>query len=439
MSDGAPDAEFEYGHDDDDAEASRIDVPDVPDAAVEKDQASQDAPDQSTHDDPEFGPDCKGNPSCQCEEADCQVQIVPPILNSRLANKDSAVAALPAGGFVVAWVGLKPLGLKRAVCAICFGPPGSGPGPIINLGDSDIPDDLDTTVAALPDGRFSVAWQVSRPGETLAYVQAFGLDQTPAGPPDLAATGHAAPPLMPVIRAWAPDGYLFVVRTPAMIAASRLDPSGVVAWGPKPVTESSSISHVSAILADGRALVSWKAPGDMGETTWARFLRGDGTLDGSEFPLVGISVPNPRLAPLSDGGLLAAWVVGGNQDGDGTGILARRFDSVGAPLGEKVQVNSFFMGQQDYAAAGAFSNGSAVVAWQSQESYEAHPAGIWGQKYAADGSKAGGETLLSFVPPADGSQVHLAALPGDGYVVVWEAKGAVYATRFGPDGTALKP
>jgi hypothetical protein len=67
-----------------------------------------------------------------------------------------------------------------------------------------------------------------------------------------------------------------------------------------------------------------------------------------------------------NGGFVVVWQSFG-QDGDGDGIVIRRYSSSGQPEGNEVLVNEYKVGSQSQPAVASFSAGTIVLAWQSQQ------------------------------------------------------------------------
>jgi hypothetical protein len=81
---------------------------------------------------------------------------------------------------------------------------------------------------------------------------------------------------------------------------------------------------------------------------------------------------------------------------DGADIYARRISATGASAGPEVQVNVSHGGAQLYPAVSVFPDGRFFVAWFSER------GGSWailGQGLAPDGSRIGGETVVSETLP----------------------------------------
>jgi hypothetical protein len=154
----------------------------------------------------------------------------------------------------------------------------------------------------------------------------------------------------------------------------------------------------------------------------------------------------PAVAADADGDFVVTWSSGG-QDGPGTpGIFGARFDSAGAILGVEFQVNVYTTSIQTASAVAAEANGDFVVVWQSyhQDSGAGAGWGLFGRRFASDGTALGGEFQVNTY--TTGFQVYpkLAADADGDFVVVWQSTGqdgaggrGVFGQRFDSSGTPL--
>ena len=128
------------------------------------------------------------------------------------------------------------------------------------------------------------------------------------------------------------------------------------------------------------------------------------------------SQEDQQMTRLADGGHVVTWS-SSDSDPAFSGVFARRYDANGLAVGNDFKVNtsatSFGSGP---AAAGLAGNGY-VVAWSAPG---VDGTEIYLQRFAADGSKAGGEILVN-ATTTTGAQRHasVAALTDGGYVVAW--------------------
>jgi len=129
------------------------------------------------------------------------------------------------------------------------------------------------------------------------------------------------------------------------------------------------------------------------------------------------------------------------QDGAGTEVYCRHFDSTGVGLGPEVRVNSTTDGDQAKACVAALTNGDYVVVWTS---YSESGDKLLSQRYNSAGDPLGGETVIAdnatLVQPAS-----VVALSDGGYAVSWSddenplVGGNIYTQRFSEDGTPDGP
>jgi hypothetical protein len=135
---------------------------------------------------------------------------------------------------------------------------------------------------------------------------------------------------------------------------------------------------------------------------------------------------------------VVAWQSDG-QDGDAGGIIARRYASSGSPLGAEFQVNSYTTAVQAAPAVAMDYAGRFVVVWASL-GQDGSGYGIFGQRYASDGTPLGGEFRVNTY--TTGSQVHPSVdMTPEGHIVVaWEGQSAgedglgIFAQRYVNDG-----
>jgi cysteine-rich repeat protein len=144
---------------------------------------------------------------------------------------------------------------------------------------------------------------------------------------------------------------------------------------------------------------------------------------GAEFMVntfVGYGQSYPTVATGGTGSSIVAWTSG--RDGDG-GVFAQRYDSAGQAAGSEFQVNTQTLDYQGRPAAAAASDGSFVIAWQSQ-GQDGSDLGVFGQRYDSAGQPAGTEFqantfTLSSQGDTDDPGVAMAA---DGsFVVTWSS------------------
>jgi Ca2+-binding RTX toxin-like protein len=201
-----------------------------------------------------------------------------------------------------------------------------------------------------------------------------------------------------------------------------------------------------AALSDGGWIVAWQTrDGDWlpDSGIYAHRYGADGAAVGAEFQ-VNTDINGDRLDPsaaaLSDGGWIIAWASEG-QDGSDAGIYAQRYGATGAAGGAEFRVNSYTSGDQAQPCAAALSDGGWIIAWAS-EGQDGSDAGIFAQRYGANGAAGGAEFRVNSHTNSDQAQPCVAALADGGWVIVWESEGqdgsgaGIFAQRYGANGAA---
>ena len=134
------------------------------------------------------------------------------------------------------------------------------------------------------------------------------------------------------------------------------------------------------------------------------------------------------MAALSDGGFVVTWS-SDSQDGSGYGIYGQRYAADGAAVGTEFRANTYITSNQLYSSVAALSDGGFVVTWDSS-GQDGSNNGIYGQRYAADGTAIGTEFRANQITAGDqfaesliGSET--VSTLGDGRLVqVWSGGGA---------------
>ncbi len=88
----------------------------------------------------------------------------------------------------------------------------------------------------------------------------------------------------------------------------------------------------------------------------------------------------PKVAGDDDGNFVIAWA--GDEEGDVNGILARRYDSAGNPLGADFVVNTYTTGRQQRVALDMHPDGTTfVVTWTGYDDQDGDRSGVYGRAF----------------------------------------------------------
>ena len=153
------------------------------------------------------------------------------------------------------------------------------------------------------------------------------------------------------------------------------------------------------------------------------------------------SVAN-AVAMNAAGGSVVVWTdYSGNADGNGPAVLGQRFNADGSRAGNEFLINSTVASAQRNAVVAMAADGRFVVSWESLNQDAAGTYGIYAQRYNADGSRLGGEMLVNQTTAGDQRNPTIAIDASGNFVVVWEgddgAGSGIFGRRFNWTGATL--
>ena len=145
-------------------------------------------------------------------------------------------------------------------------------------------------------------------------------------------------------------------------------------------------------------IVVWTSIGQDGSFggIYAQRYDSNGMPSGEEFRVNSYTKGNqesPVVAADNDGNFVVVWESRG-QDGDKTGVFARRFDNTGRPLGDDFQVNEYTTNFQSHPYVSSDSAGELVVVWDSNGQDGTSSVGVFGQRLAALPSLSVGDVAV---------------------------------------------
>lgn len=295
-------------------------------------------------------------------------------------------------------------------------------------------------------------------GRLLALEDRSLLNATPLGTETRVNTTTAATqqtsPQTPQAVAILPDGNVVVAwqsqvpnGTDWGIFAQRLGADGSRLGSEIHVNNTTVGNQTSASVAaagNGTFIVTWTSTQNFGvEDVYARRYQADGTPLGNEF-LVNTTTAGKQLAASvaadAAGNFVIAWS-SLNQDGSGFGVFAQRFAADGTPQGSEFQVNTFTAWNQQNARVAMNPAGDFVIVWDSAYQ-DGSGWGIFGQRFAADGTRRGGEFQVN-TWTANNQQDSAVAFDSSGnFLVTWASYSqdgdnwGIYAQRFDAAGNA---
>jgi len=195
-----------------------------------------------------------------------------------------------------------------------------------------------------------------------------------------------------------------------------------------------------ALDAAGNFVVVWSSQNQDGnrDGVYARRFAANGT------PLTGEVLVNTttagaqnqaRVASDTAGNFVVTWTSDG-QDGNQTGVYARRFAANGTALTGEIAVNTTTTGAQANSVIGMNrSTGAFVVAWQGQGSGDS--AGIFFRRFSANGGAIDATELGANTADAGNEQNPAVAMDSTGaFVIAFDVNNHTYFQRFNAGGIA---
>ncbi|KAA0568850.1 FG-GAP-like repeat-containing protein, partial [Azospirillum sp. Sh1] len=373
---------------------------------------------------------------------------------------DSSITVLSSGGYVVTWTSGAFDGSGRhqdnaglGIFAQRFNAVGNPVGGEFQVNASTPNNQIQSHVVALADGGFAVFWSEFLYGNIASNYsiqgQRFDANGSKVGAQFVVDASGSSQPSAALLT----DGSLMVTYTDTAgsqydIYAQHLSVAGTPIGSRTQVTTANGFSKYEPdikALPGGGFIVTWYSDSQDGSGggIYAKRFDASGAAAGSEFQVHTATVPasqvTPRVAVLADGGWVVTWSASNGLDGDGWGMFGRRFTADGTPAGAEFQINSWTEGDQNAQSVVALADGGFVVAWTSSTA-DGNSYGAMAQRFAADGSRIGGEFALSYTRMGSQGQPVLSARQDGGFVASWstpDAYGNGIATRvFTGDFTA---
>lgn len=310
-------------------------------------------------------------------------------------QRDAKIAGLQGGGFVVVWQdfsGMRGDECGSSIKAKVFGRGGELVRDefLVNVETRD--SQTDPVVAALPDGGFVVAWHDFSGTRMDDNVKArlFGLDGIPSSDEFVVNTYTKNYQGAPSVAALAGGGFVVAWHdfsgtlgdiSDGSIKAKTFGRDGETVREEFLVNtrkRKDQSSPVVSALEDGGFVVAWTdCSGTLGDSSGtsikARLFDGLAAPLGDEF-LVNTETANyqlrPALAPLKQGGFVVVWTDHSGRGGDasGSGIKGKVFGPGGNTVQDEFLANTETKGDQSAAAVASLADGGFVISWRDASS-----------------------------------------------------------------------
>ena len=337
--------------------------------------------------------------------------------------------------------------------------------------------DAEPAVAAHPAGGFVVGWHAADGDGNGIRARRFDAAGAPAGGEVTVTPSIAGNQTAPRVSA-SPHGYVFVWVTAASInrsvSARVFDPALVAQTAAIPVSGAQYAWSSPDVVArgDGVFLVAWVVSAGIVHVKIAFFDPSGAQIGSTISQFTGTyytETPRIALAPstsafvttrhdwyeFSGGGLMPTTIFDEETH-------VQRYDGAGAPLGPDTVANVHQPGWQENGALAITPDGRIVVAWSSVPRFEGctgiptcwppppppppqdgSGAGVYARIFDAAGNDVGGGEFRVNVA-ISGDQLRPAvAASATGFVVAFESNGVVlarrYASQLTPSGIEVDP
>lgn len=287
---------------------------------------------------------------------------------------ESSVAMNAAGNFVAVWHG--PGIDEEDIFIQRFDPNGQPLGDEILVNSFTQGKQRYPKVAIDRDGAFAVVWESENPeaGTTVASYQLFDANGLAIG--EEFEVNSLANCRYPDV-AMDPNGNFAVVwmedRSSNSIIAQLYNANGTIKTVPLEVSTikfSSLTRPAIAIDANGYFVVTWDGDPKLAslDDIHARLFDPNGIPLGEQF-IVNTNLAEaqqyPQVAMNNKGEFVIVWETEIEAHTTKRDIFARLYDSLGQPIGDEFQLNTFIEGDQRYPDVAISDNGVFVTVWQS--------------------------------------------------------------------------
>ncbi len=389
-----------------------------------------------------------------------ETQVNTTVTGDQVTNPNGGAIAMSAtGDYVVTWTGSGQDGSGLGVYAQRYNALGVAQGSEIQVNTTTTGDQSDPTVAMDAAGNFVVTWtSAGQDGDgNGVYAQRFnalGIAQGAEIQVNTTTTGDQNGSVIGMDAA----GNFVIAWTSAGqdgnldgVFAQRFDATGVAQGGEIAVnttTTGDQSNPTIAVNATGSFVVAWTSAGQDGSLNGVVAQRFDaaGVAQGGEIQVNTTTTgdqQDPSVAIDALGNFVVTWTSDA-QDGDGAGIYAQLYNSLGVAQGTEVQVNTTTVGAQTSSSVAMDALGNFVVTWSS-DGQDGSLGGIYGQLYTSTGLAVGTEFLVNATTAGNQLNASVAANAVGDFTVALTSDGqdtaglGVFAQQFELTATVTLP
>lgn len=357
-------------------------------------------------------------------------------------QENPAIAVSPLGTFVVAWESEEQDGEGEGIYARLYRSGGSASGPEFRVNTTTEDDQINPDVAMDANGGFVVVWESETNEGQSIYAQRYNASgqqfnsefrvnptvDSENSDPSIAQNRNGA-----FVVAWAASGVdddvaLNADPNSTGVYVQRYDNQGAPLDSTIRVNTTTLNAQDNpdvAIQSNGSFIVVWESDGQDGGGSgiFAQRYNSIGTAIGIEFQINNVITSNqinPVIAVDTVGNFVVAWESNG-QDGSGSGIYARLYDTDGNPRATQFRVNSTTQGDQSEPTIGMDAEGNFTIAWTSQRNDNDERSGIYAQQYSLNGDRIDSEFRVNSTTEDDQTAPSIATQSNGDFVVSWQS------------------
>ncbi|MFH1530580.1 MAG: hypothetical protein ABIK09_07585 [Pseudomonadota bacterium] len=371
-----------------------------------------------------------------------------------------AVAALPEGGFTLAWESWNQDGLWNwGVIGHRFTSTGSSAsGEFIVNSTTGGPQEA-CDVATLDGGGVAFVWESGNQDldKDGVFAQVYSAEGVKLSVGDIPVnTWQTGDQRAPTVCGLAAGGFVVLWQSFGQEGATwgiygqRFDGQGQAVGPELHVNQYEPANQHNpslACLPGGGFVAVWESATQDGsfQGVYARLFDGAGQAASDELLVPAYTdwdQKEPAVAALSDDGFVVLWTTPYPGE-DGQGIFGKRFTAAGNPLWGDFQVHTHTPGNQTAPGVAGFAAGGFVAVWES-DGQDGSGKGIFGQRFDGAGDPAGQEFQVNVYNDSDQAAPVVAAFSDGSFIVAWQSLNqdgfstGVFAQRFDPDGAKLE-
>lgn len=233
------------------------------------------------------------------------------------------------------------------------------------------------------------------------------------------------------------------------VYAQRYDAAGVAQGSEFRVnnyTANDQMYSTAAMDDAGNFVITWSSNGQDGSGwgVYARRYNADGMAQANAFKVNGYNASDQTYATIAMnhvGNFVISWSSNG-QDGSGWGVYARRYHAAGTAQTNAFKVNTWTTDYQQLSAVAMDSLGNFVVTWSSKNQ-DGDGWGSYAQRYNAAGVKQGSEFRVNNTTRNDQKRSSVGMDANGNFMITWQSQNqdgsgwGIYGRQFNAAGVAL--